>query len=77
MAKMAKAAVLDKPNGTFTIQEYQVPEPAPGTFVLKTELAGVCATDAHMYHGGSSAAFNTQSSWAMSSAAPSTSWAPA
>ena len=52
MAKMAKAAVLDKPNGTFTIEEYEVPEPVPGTFVLRTELAGVCATDAHMYTGG-------------------------
>ena len=52
MVKIAKAAVLDKPNGTFTIEEYEVPEPAPGTFILRTELAGVCATDAHMYAGG-------------------------
>ncbi len=52
MARTAKAAVLDKPNGTFTIQEYQVPDPRPGTFILKNELAGVCATDAHMYKGG-------------------------
>ena len=52
MDKVAKAAVLDKPNGTFTIEEYAVPEPAPGTFILRTELCGVCATDAHMYRGG-------------------------
>jgi L-iditol 2-dehydrogenase len=52
VVKTGKAAVLDKPNGTFTVQEYQVPDPKPGTFILKTELAGVCATDAHMYHGG-------------------------
>jgi hypothetical protein len=52
MAKIAKAAVLDKPNGTFTIKEYPVPTPKPGTFILRTELAGICATDAHMYHGG-------------------------
>lgn len=52
MATMAKAAVLDKPNGTFTIREYRVPEPRPGTFILRTELAGICATDAHMYKGG-------------------------
>jgi L-iditol 2-dehydrogenase len=52
METTAKAAVLDKPNGTFTIREYQVPEPVAGTFVLKVELAGVCATDAHMYKGG-------------------------
>jgi L-iditol 2-dehydrogenase len=52
MAKLAKAAVLDKPNGTFTIKEYPIPTPRPGTFILRTELAGICATDAHMYHGG-------------------------
>ena len=52
MAKIAKAAVLDKPNGTFTIREYKVPDPEPGTFILRNEMAGVCATDAHMYTGG-------------------------
>lgn len=52
MAKIAKAAVLDKPKGAFTIQEYEVPDPAPGTLIVRTELCGVCATDAHMYVGG-------------------------
>ena len=52
MAKVAKAVVLDEASGTFTIQEYEVPVPEPGTFILRTELAGVCATDAHMYYGG-------------------------
>lgn len=51
MAKIAKASVLDQIEGTFEVREYEVPEPAPGAFVLRTELAGVCATDAHMYYG--------------------------
>ena len=51
MADYGRAAVLDKPNGTFSVHEYQVPDPAPGTFVLRTDLTGICATDAHMYLG--------------------------
>jgi threonine dehydrogenase-like Zn-dependent dehydrogenase len=46
-----KAAVLDKPLGTFTIQEFEVPRPEPGTVLMRMELAGCCATDAHTYLG--------------------------
>ena len=46
-----KAAVLDRPMGTFTVEEFEVPEPAPGTVLLRMELAGCCATDAHAYFG--------------------------
>jgi threonine dehydrogenase-like Zn-dependent dehydrogenase len=31
----------------FEIQEYPVPEPAPGTILLRQELAGICGTDIH------------------------------
>lgn len=51
MAKTGKAAVLDKPGGTFEIKEYPLPDLAPGTILLKQELGGVCGTDIHMYHG--------------------------
>ncbi|NPV08481.1 MAG: alcohol dehydrogenase catalytic domain-containing protein [Anaerolineae bacterium] len=51
MARIAKAAVLDRIGGEFEVKEYEVPEPAPGTFILRTEMAGVCGTDAHMYYG--------------------------
>jgi L-iditol 2-dehydrogenase len=51
MADYGKAAVLDQPNGTFTVEEFPVPSPAPGTFLLRTDLNGICATDAHMYEG--------------------------
>src|SRR5947207_6932048 len=47
----SRAAVLDKPLGTFTIQELEIPEPAPGTVLIRQELAGCCATDAHAYLG--------------------------
>jgi threonine dehydrogenase-like Zn-dependent dehydrogenase len=46
-----RAAVLDKPMGTFHLEEFRVPEPAPGTVLLRQELAGCCATDAHTYLG--------------------------
>lgn len=31
----------------FQIREYEVPEPAPGTVLLRQELAGICGTDLH------------------------------
>jgi D-arabinose 1-dehydrogenase-like Zn-dependent alcohol dehydrogenase len=46
-----KAAVLDRPLGTFHIEEFRVPDPASGTVLLRQELAGCCATDAHTYLG--------------------------
>ncbi len=46
-----KVAVLDQPMGTFHIEEFHVPDPAPGTVLLRQELAGCCATDAHTYLG--------------------------
>ncbi len=50
MAK-GKAAVLDRPMGTFSVEEFEVPDPAPGTVLLRMALAGCCATDAHTYLG--------------------------
>ncbi len=46
-----RAAVLDQPMGTFSIETFNVPDPAPGTVLLRQELAGCCATDAHTYLG--------------------------
>jgi L-iditol 2-dehydrogenase len=31
----------------FEIREYPVPDPAPGTILLRQELAGICGTDVH------------------------------
>lgn len=51
MSLVSKAAVLDGIEGQFHIQEYEVPEPKQGEFILRTEYAGVCGTDVHMYYG--------------------------
>jgi threonine dehydrogenase-like Zn-dependent dehydrogenase len=47
----ARAVVLDKPLGKFTVEEFPVPDPAAGTVLLRMELSGCCATDAHTYLG--------------------------
>lgn len=51
MASYARAAVLDAPNGQFSIEDYAIPEPAADGFLLRTELTGVCGTDTHIYQG--------------------------
>ncbi len=47
----ARAVVLDKPLGTFSVHEFPLPDLAPGTVLLRMELSGCCATDAHTYLG--------------------------
>src|SRR5438105_5066084 len=47
----ARAVVLDKPFGTFSVEEFPLPDLAPGTVLLRMELSGCCATDAHTYLG--------------------------
>ena len=51
MTLRGKAAVLDRPNGTFTIEEFDVPEPVPGGMLIRQELCGICGTDAYMARG--------------------------
>ncbi|MBV9170900.1 MAG: alcohol dehydrogenase catalytic domain-containing protein [Chloroflexi bacterium] len=48
---MARAVVLDRPLGTYSVQEFPIPEPAPGSVLLRMELSGCCATDLHTYLG--------------------------
>ena len=36
----------------FSIVEYTVPDPAPGTVLLRQELAGICGTDIHNWQNG-------------------------
>lgn len=47
----SRAAVLDAPNGTFRVDEFNVPTPDSTGFLLRTELSGTCATDTHIYLG--------------------------
>lgn len=45
MGKTGRAAVMV--GKQFEIREYPVPDPAPGTILLRQELAGICGTDLH------------------------------
>ena len=36
----------------FQVREYEVPDPAPGTLLLRQELAGICGTDLHNWEHG-------------------------
>jgi threonine dehydrogenase-like Zn-dependent dehydrogenase len=48
--KTARANLLEKPKGNFVIGTYPIPEPAPGSILMKIELCGVCGTDVHTWH---------------------------
>jgi threonine dehydrogenase-like Zn-dependent dehydrogenase len=47
--RTARSYVLDKPQGNFVMGDYEIPEPAPGTVLMKIELCGVCGTDVHTW----------------------------
>lgn len=51
MSLFSKSVVLDGVNGDFQVREFNVPEPKEGEFILRTEAAGVCGTDVHIYQG--------------------------
>ncbi|MYH61292.1 MAG: alcohol dehydrogenase catalytic domain-containing protein [Caldilineaceae bacterium SB0675_bin_29] len=36
----------------FSVGEYTVPDPAPGTVLLRQELGGICGTDLHNWQKG-------------------------
>ena len=46
-----KAAVVEEFGKPLVIREWEMPEPAPGQIVLKTEACGVCHTDLHAAEG--------------------------
>ena len=51
MGKIGRAAILDKHDGTFVVEEAEVPSPKEGDVLVKQEMCGVCGTDVHVYHG--------------------------
>ena len=51
MGLTSRAAVLDGVRGKFTIAEAQVPDPRPGSIIIKQDLCGICGTDVHVYQG--------------------------
>ncbi|HJX24270.1 MAG TPA: zinc-binding dehydrogenase [Candidatus Bathyarchaeia archaeon] len=50
MAKMVKAAVMTKP-GSIVIENFEKPEVDSDSILLKTEVAGICGTDVHIFQG--------------------------
>lgn len=48
---VSRGSVLDRPDGDFTIHEFRLAPPSPGGIVVRMELAGMCGTDYHVYHG--------------------------
>lgn len=51
MAKMGKITVLNAPGADFVIREHELPEPEPGTALMKIEMCGLCGTDVHYWKG--------------------------
>jgi D-arabinose 1-dehydrogenase-like Zn-dependent alcohol dehydrogenase len=45
MTKTARATVMAGKN--FELRDYPIPQPEPGTVLLKQELCGICGTDLH------------------------------
>ena len=58
--KIARANLLDQPDGHFVIGEYPVPDPAPGSVLTKIELCGICGTDVHTWHAPAEAVFGLE-----------------
>ena len=47
----ARQALLPAPNRPFEVVESEIPRLAEGQILVRQELCGVCATDAHMWKG--------------------------
>lgn len=48
---MPQAAVLDRFKGPLKIQEFARPKTEPGAALVRTEMAGICGTDVHLWKG--------------------------
>ncbi len=49
--KKSKAAVLVEYGKPLQIREYPIPEVEPRGILVKVEMAGICGTDIHQWHG--------------------------
>ncbi|MEY2409629.1 MAG: hypothetical protein QOF48_2299 [Verrucomicrobiota bacterium] len=48
----AKACVLHQFNAPLELREYSIPSrPEPGAVLVRTEMAGICGTDVHLWKG--------------------------
>lgn len=51
MEQTGRITVVAAPGAEFTIREHDLPEPEPGTLLMKIEMCGLCGTDAHYWAG--------------------------
>ncbi len=51
MGLTSRAVVLDGVKGNFAVTEAAVPDPAPGSIIVRQELCGICGTDVHVFQG--------------------------
>src|ERR1041385_8359569 len=48
----AKAAVLEQFDAPLTVREFPIPTKIePGAALVRTEMAGICGTDVHLWKG--------------------------
>jgi D-arabinose 1-dehydrogenase-like Zn-dependent alcohol dehydrogenase len=47
----AKATVLESFNAPLATREYPLPPVEPGAALVRTEMAGICGTDVHLWKG--------------------------
>jgi D-arabinose 1-dehydrogenase-like Zn-dependent alcohol dehydrogenase len=48
---MPKATVLEKFNSPLQLREYPLPSVEDGAALVRTEMAGICGTDVHLWKG--------------------------
>jgi len=46
-----RAAVLENFKSPLVIRDYELPEVEPGAALVRTEMAGICGTDVHLWKG--------------------------
>lgn len=47
----AKASVLEQFKAPLVTRSFPIPLPEPGAVVIRTEMAGICGTDVHLWKG--------------------------
>ena len=47
----ARASVLESFNTPLRLRDYPVPDVEPGAILVRTEMAGICGTDVHLWKG--------------------------
>lgn len=48
---LARASVLETFKADLVLKEFDLPSPEPGAALVRTEMAGICGTDVHLWKG--------------------------